>query len=168
MAGRLGTSYLSPIDLSVPAPVWAKQLAEQAIRERDVVPVETWCDTPRGSDGGDEDLLYWMRAAERLVEAGGKGRVSKKEWNRWGEYFDTLPGVGEYFRHLLAELPERTVPRRHGAKKAKGNRVELATSCQEGVPWYPGREWMLPCAVWGWQDYHSYFHAPWPVCQGLR
>ena len=41
--------------------------------------------------------------------------IGKSEWVRWGEHFDGIPGVGEYFRQLLRELPER-----HGPKAAKG------------------------------------------------
>ena len=84
--------------------------------------------TPRGEE--EEDLLYWMRAAERLIEAGEKGGVSKREWIRWGEYFDTLPGVGEHFRAILASRPER--PRRP-------RKVKLTFSPQPTYPvfyWY--------------------------------
>ena len=100
--------------------------------------------TPRGEE--EEDLLYWMRAAERLIEAGEKGGVSKREWIRWGEYFDSLPGVGEHFRAILASRPER--PRkRYGAKKAQRKRVELAPAIQEGVPVYAWCQWGVPFAL---------------------
>jgi len=115
--------------LSDPAPVWAKRLAEQAIRDRDVVPVETWPDTPRGEER--EELICWMRLVEQVVEAGEKGEVSKRRWVRWGELFDSVPGVGEYFRQLLRELPD------HGPQKAPRKRVELATAVPEGVPCMP-------------------------------
>ena len=120
--------------------------------------------TPR--DEERVDLEYWMRAAERLIEAGEKGCVSRKEWIRWGEYFDTLPCVGEYFRHLLASKPRSTAIS-DGAKKAKRKRVELAPAVQEGVPVYAWGQWMLPCTVWWWQNNHPYLYVAWTVCQGV-
>ena len=126
--------------LAAPAPAWARRLAEQAIRDRDVVPVETWPDTPRGSEGGNEDLAERTREAEWVVRAGEAGMVSKRDWVHYGEHFDSLPGVGQYFRYLLERLPHRpyrqTVPsrrKRHGPKKAKGGRVELAPAVEEGL-----------------------------------
>ena len=120
--------------------------------------------TPR--DEERVDLEYWMRAAERLIEAGEKGCVSRKEWIRWGEYFDTLPCVGEYFRHILASKPRSTAIS-DGAKKAKRKIVELAPAVQKGVPVYA---WVLGCVFvsqWRWQNYNSYFVVARPVCQGL-
>ena len=108
------------------------------------------------------DLECWMRAAERQVEAGEKGCVSKKEWLRWGEYFETLSCVGEYFRHILASKP-RSTAKSDGAKEAKRERVELAPAVQERVPVYAWCQWVFPCTVWCGRNDHPYFHAAWPL-----
>ena len=150
------------LSLSCEAPTWAKRLADQAIRDRDVVPVETWPDTPRSEEGEKEELLEQMREAERVVHAAELGLIGKRRWIRWGEYFDGIPGVGEYFRQLLRELPER-----HGPQKATGKRVELATAIKESVPCNSGGEWLLPLAIWRWQDHDPRFAAARTVCTGV-
>ena len=152
----------NPLDLSTTAPAWARKLAEQAVRDRDLEPAETWCSTPRSEEGEKDDLVAWMRTAELVVEAGEKGRVSKRQWIRWGEFFDSIPGVGEYFRQLLKELP-----RKHGPQKAKGKRMELATAIQKGFPCVPWSLWVLPGPEWWWQDYYARLSLAWALCAGL-
>jgi len=158
-AAKPGTSCRSPdpLDFHTPAPAWARELAEQAVRERDAEP-ETFCSTPRGEEV--EDLRYWMRAAERLVEAGENGHIGKREWVRWGEYFDTLPGVGEHFRALLAKD--------HARAEAPGRKALELAEAVEAVPTDARGLWLLSCpVVWG-QNNYAYLPAPWPVCQGIR
>ena len=99
-----GTS-LPSLDFSRPAPAWATKLAEQAIRDRDTVPVEVWPDTPRSEEGEKDELVGWLWMAVRVVQLGRVGYISKRDWIRWGELFDSMPGVEQYFRHLLAEEP---------------------------------------------------------------
>ena len=148
--------------LSCEAPRWAKLLADQAIRDRDVVPVETWPDTPRSEEGEKEELLERMREAEMVVRAAELKLIGKRQWIRWGEYFDGIPGVGEYFRQLLRELPER-----HGPQKATRKRVELATAIQEGIPCMSGGLRLLAFAQWRWENYYDRFLPAWSVCTGV-
>ena len=53
----------------MPAPDWARKLADEAIRERDCEPIMLFPPTPREEDGSRDDLVYWLRAAERFLEA---------------------------------------------------------------------------------------------------
>jgi hypothetical protein len=53
----------------MPAPRWARKLAVEAIRERDYEPHVLFPPTPREEDGSRDDLVYWLRAAERFLEA---------------------------------------------------------------------------------------------------
>ena len=158
-AAKPGTSCRSPdpLDFHTPAPAWARELAEQAVRERDAEP-ETFCSTPREEEV--EDLQYWMRAAERLVEAGENGHIGKREWVRWGEYFDTLPGVGEHFRALLSKD--------HARAEAPGRKALELAEAIEAVPADAWRLRVLPCPVVWWQNYNSNFSPYGPVCQGIR
>jgi hypothetical protein len=55
--------------LEMPAPDWARALAEEAIRERDCEPSVLFPSTPRDEDGSRDELMYWLRAAERFLEA---------------------------------------------------------------------------------------------------
>jgi hypothetical protein len=64
------------------APDWARKLADEAIRERDCVPSVLFPSTPRDEDGTPDDLLYWLRAAERFLEAVQVGWISKQDWIR--------------------------------------------------------------------------------------
>ena len=61
----------------MPAPRWATTLATEAIRERDCEPSVVFPPTPREEDGSRDDLLYWLRAAERFLEAATNGWIDK-------------------------------------------------------------------------------------------
>ena len=67
----------------MPAPRWARELAAEAIRGRDCEPSVLFPPTPRGEDGSLDDLLYWLRGAERFLEAVKTGWISKQDWLHW-------------------------------------------------------------------------------------
>ena len=67
----------------MPAPGWARKLAAEAIRERDCEPSVVFPPTPREEDGSRDELLYWLRAAERFLEAAKVGWIGKQDWLRW-------------------------------------------------------------------------------------
>ena len=102
----------------MPAPRWARKLAAEAVRERDCAPSVVFCDTPREEDGSRDDLLYWLRAAERFLEAAAVGWISKKEWTYWRGVFESIPVVDA---HFSARLP--------GALRARRLRREHAKAC---------------------------------------
>ena len=112
----------------MPAPHWARKLAADAIRERDGVPAELFPPTPRVEDGSLDDLLYWLRAAERFLEVVKTGRVCKKIWLRWCRVFRSIPVVDAHFSALLpGALRARRLRREHAqAREAEREELELA------------------------------------------
>ena len=100
----------------MPAPDWARKLAEEAIRERDCEPIVLFPPTPREEDGSRDDLVYWLRAAERFLEAVQVGRISKQEWTRWCRVFESIPVVDAHFSALLpGALRARRLRREYAA-----------------------------------------------------
>jgi hypothetical protein len=89
------------------APHWARDLADEAIRERDSVPSVLWPSTPREEDGSRDDLVYWLRAAERFCAAVEAGWIDRKTWTFWRGVFESIPVVDTHFRALLATARER-------------------------------------------------------------
>jgi hypothetical protein len=79
-------------------------------------------------DGSLDDLLYWLRAAERFLEVVKTGRVCKKVWLRWCRVFRSIPVVDAHFSALLpSALRARRLRREHAqARAAKGEELELA------------------------------------------
>ena len=110
------------------APHWAMKLATEAIRERDCEPSVVFAPTPREEDGSRDDLLYWLRAAERFLEVVKVGRVGKKDWLRWCRFFRSIPVVDAHFSALLpGALRARRLRREHAqARAAKREELELA------------------------------------------
>ena len=125
----------------LPAPRWARKLAAEAIRERDREPAELFPPTPRGEDGSLDDLLYWLRAAERFLEVVKTGRVCKKDWLRWCRFFRSIPVVDAHFSALLpGALRARRLRREHAqAHAAERKKLELAKACRS-VPANSRRE----------------------------
>ena len=103
----------------MPAPGWARELAAEAIRERDAEPSVLFPPTPREEDGSRDDLAYWLRAAERFLEAAAAGWISKKEWLYWCRVFESIPVVGVHFSALLpGALRARRLRREHAQARA--------------------------------------------------
>jgi hypothetical protein len=126
------------------APGWARKLAEEAIRERDCEPSVLFPPTPREEDGSLDDLVYWLRAAERFLEAVQVGRISKQEWLRWCRFFRSIPVVDAHFSALLpGALRARRLRREYAkAHAAEGEELELAKA-RRSVPANAGRERVL-------------------------
>jgi hypothetical protein len=111
----------------MPAPGWAHKLADEAIRERDCVPCTLFSPTPREEDGSRDDLLYWLRAAERFVEAVKVGWVHKSDWLYWRHVFESIPVVNAHFLALLpGALRARRLRREYArVEKARSQAVEV-------------------------------------------
>ena len=145
-----------------PAPDWARALAADAIRERDCVPSAVFPPTPR--DEELDDLVYWLRAAERFCEAVGKGWVNRKEWVYWRGVFESMPAVDPHFRALLATAQARRRLRRDYARAEAATRKALDLAKTIGaIPADPRSEWLLPRAEWRRQDHDTRVAPDWPV-----
>ena len=112
----------------VQAPDWARKLALESIRERDCEPSVLFPPTPREEDGSRDDLVYWLRAAERFLEVVKTGRVGKKDWLRWCRIFRSIPVVDAHFSALLpGALRARRLRREYAqARAAERKELELA------------------------------------------
>ena len=153
----------------MPAPRWARKLAAEAVKERDCVPSVVFCDTPREEDGSRDDLVYWLRAAERFLEAVTNGWICKKEWIHWCGVFESIPVVSAHFSALLpGALRARRLRREHAkARAAERKKLDLAQAVGP-----------LHAATWGFrgvlgplrgrQDNYARFAAARPVRQGVR
>ena len=113
-----------------PAPRWARKLAAEAIRERDCEPSVLFPPTPREEDGSRDDLVYWLRAAERFLEAVKAGWIDKSEWTRWCQIFQSIPVVDAHFAALLpGALRARRLRREHAkARAARSQAMEVQTA----------------------------------------
>jgi hypothetical protein len=65
----------------VPAPEWARALADEAIRERDGVPSVIFPPTPREDDGSRDDLVDWLRTVEWFCDVVANGWVPQRDWS---------------------------------------------------------------------------------------
>ena len=152
----------------MPAPRWARKLAAEAVRERDGVPSVVFPPTPREEDGSRDDLLYWLRAAERFLGAVAAGWISKKEWTYWCDVFHSIPVVDAHFSALLpGALRARRLRREHAqARAAERKELDLA----KAVGAVPADAWgqrVLPGTQWRWQDNYARVAAARPVRQGV-
>jgi hypothetical protein len=104
------------------------KLATEAIRERNCEPSVVFAPTPRTEDGSLDDLLYWLRAAERFLEAVKTGWISKQDWLHWCGVFRAIPVVEAHFSALLpGALRARRLRREHAkARAAEREKLELA------------------------------------------
>ena len=111
----------------MPAPRWARKLATEAVRERDRVPSVVFPPTPREEDGSRDDLVYWLRAAERFLDAVAVGWISKKEWTYWCDVFHSIPVVDAHFSALLpGALRARRLRMEHAqARAARSQAMEV-------------------------------------------
>jgi hypothetical protein len=153
----------------MPAPRWARKLAAEAIRERDCAPSVVFCNTPREEDGSRDDLAYWLRAAERFLEAVKVGWISKKEWLYWCRVFESIPVVDAHFAALLpGALLARRLRREH-AKACAAEREELdLAQAVCSVPADARSKWMFPRAERGRQDDYARVAPHRPVRSGVR
>jgi hypothetical protein len=112
----------------MPAPGWARKLAAEAIRERDCEPSVVFPPTPREEDGSRDELLYWLRAAERFLEAAKVGWIGKQDWLHWCGIFRSIPVVDAHFAALLpGTLRARRLQREDAkARAAEREKLELA------------------------------------------
>jgi hypothetical protein len=112
----------------MPAPDWARALAEEAIRERDCEPSALYPPTPREEDASLDDLPYWLRAAERFIEAVTNGWVHKRDWTYWCRIFERTPCVNAHFAALLPRVLEARRLRRDNARieATQRSKLELA------------------------------------------
>ena len=56
--------------------------------------------TPQGSQL--DELDYWMRQADELYDLARRKKINQKKFIRRAEQLDSVPGAGEYFRHLCS------------------------------------------------------------------
>jgi hypothetical protein len=153
----------------MPAPDWARKLAAEAIRERDCEPSVVFPPTPRGEDGSLDDLLYWLRGAERFLECVKVGWIGKQDWLHWCRIFRSIPVVDAHFAALLPEALRARRLRREDAKARAAEREELELAKAFGaVPADTWGERVLPRSERRRQDHDTRFAAPRPVRQGVR
>jgi hypothetical protein len=153
----------------MPAPRWAKKLAAEAIRERDCVPCALYPPTPREEDGSRDDLVCWLRAAERFLEAVKVGWISKKEWLYWCRVFESIPVVDAHFSALLPEALRARRLRREYAKARAAEREELDLAKALGpVPADPGGKRVFSGALRRRQDDYARVTPPRPVRSSVR
>ena len=153
----------------MPAPNWARKLAAEAIRERDCEPSVLFPPTPRGEDGSLDDLLYWLRGAERFLEVVKTGWISKQDWLHWCRIFRSIPVVDAHFSALLPGALRAKRLRREDAKAraAEREKLELAQAfCP--VSTATRMQWMFLGSIRGREDNHTRVAPPRPVCQGVR
>jgi hypothetical protein len=120
------------------------KLALEAIRERDCEPSVVFPPTPREEDGSRDDLLYWLRATERFLEAAKVGWIGKQDWLRWCRIFRSIPVVDAHFAALLPGTLRARRLRREDAKARAAEREELELAkARRSVPANAGRERVL-------------------------
>ena len=145
------------------------KLALEAIRERDCEPSVVFPPTPREEDGGRDDLLYWLRAAERFLGAASVGWISKADWLRWCGIFRSIPVVDAHFAALLPEALIARRLRREDAKARAAEREELELAKTFGpVPADPRSEWLLPGTQRRRKDNHTRVAPARPLPPGVR
>jgi hypothetical protein len=107
-------------------------------------------------DGSRDDLVYWLRAAERFLEAVMNGWVHKRDWGRWCQIFRSIPVVEAHFSALLPQaLEARRLRREHArAEATQRGKLELAKAIPAVPPDARG-QWMLSGSVWRWKNYDS-------------
>ena len=153
----------------MPAPNWAKKLAAEAVRERDCEPSVLFPPTPRGEDGSLDDLLYWLRGAERFLEAVKTGWISKQDWLHWCRVFRSIPVVDAHFSALLPGALRARRLRREDAKAREAEREELELAPAFGpVSTDPRGKRVLPGTQRGRKDHYTRVTPARPVCQGVR
>ena len=62
----------------------------------------TFTRTPEASELDELEGLYALADWLFWVATKGKNRICDKQYIRYGNYLDTVPLVGEYFRYLCA------------------------------------------------------------------
>ena len=153
----------------MPAPKWARMLAAEAIRERDCEPSVLFPPTPRGEDGSLDDLLYWLRGAERFLEAVKTGWISKADWLHWCRIFRSIPVVDAHFAALLPGALRARRLRREDAKARAAEREELELAQAFGpVSTDPRGERVLPGTQRRRKDHYARFAPPRSVRSGVR
>lgn len=153
----------------MPAPRWARELAAEAIRERDCEPSVLFPPTPRGEDGSLDDLVYWLRGAERFLEAVETGWIDKQDWLHWCRIFRSIPVVEAHFSALLPGALRARRLRREDAKARAAEREELELANTFGpVPANTGRIRLLPGTQRRRQDNHTRVAPARPLPPGVR
>ena len=151
----------------MPAPELARAVAADAIRERDCVPSVVFPPTPR--DEERDDLVYWLRVAERFCDAVGKGWVDRKEWIYWRGVFESMPAVDPHFRSLLATAQARRRLRREYARAEAATRKAMDLAKTIGaIPADPRSERVPALSEWRRQEYYDRGSPDRAVCSGVR
>ena len=153
----------------MPAPGWAMKLALEAIRERDCEPSVVFPPTPREEDGSRDDLVYWLRAAERFLEAAKLGWIGKQDWLRWCGIFRSIPVVDAHFAALLpGTLRARRLRREYAkARAAERKELELAQALGPVSTDTRGKR-VLFGSQWRRKDHHARVAPAGPVRSGVR
>jgi hypothetical protein len=153
----------------MPAPDWARKLAAEAIRERDCEPSVVFPPTPREEDGSRDDLLYWLRAAERFLEAAKVGWTGKQDWLHWCGIFRSIPVVDAHFAALLPGTLRARRLRREDAKARAAEREKLELAQASGpVPTDPWVLRVLPRPERRRKDHYLGQPSARPVRSGIR
>ena len=127
-------------------PDWARQLAAEAIRQREERRAAeaadaleaTWCSTPRWEDD-DVNFLFWLRAAERFAEAAAKSWIEEGDWVFWCAFFRALPPIAPHFDRMMADLHAKRAltrpvrPARHSAA-CRRHRRRSSAAARAGQP----------------------------------
>ena len=151
------------------APDWAKKLALESIRERDCEPSVVFAPTPREEDGSRDDLLYWLRAAERFLEAASVGWISEADWLHWCRIFRSIPVVDAHFAALLPGTLRARRLRREDAKARAAEREKLELAQAFGpVSTDTWGKRVLPRAERRRKDNHTRFASARPLPPGVR
>ncbi len=151
------------------APHWAMKLATEAIRERDCEPSVVFAPTPREEDGSRDDLLYWLRAAERFLETATNGWIDKQTWLHWCGVFRSIPAVEAHFSALLpGALRARRLRREHAkARAAEREKLELAQAFGPVSADTRGQR-VLPGPERRRKDHYARFAPARPIRSGIR